>query len=109
MPRTVRSRENTDYIKNGVLINPSVPSAGDKVKIVYDGLLSKNGAVHVYAHIGFGSGWDYIQDIPMSKTGTGFETTVPVMKSDILNLAFKDCANHWDNNSGMNYSFDIIQ
>ncbi|NJD02351.1 MAG: carbohydrate-binding protein, partial [Ruminiclostridium sp.] len=40
---------------------------------------------------------------------TGFETTIPVMKADTLNVAFKDCANHWDNNSGMNYSFDVIQ
>ena len=109
MPRATKSvKENIDYIGNGVLINPSVPSAGDKVKIAYDGLLSKSGATHVFAHIGYGSRWENLQDVPMMKTGTGFETTIPVMKSDCLNVAFKDCANHWDNNSGMNYSFDVM-
>jgi hypothetical protein len=45
----------------------------------------------------------------MMRTGMGFETTVPVIKPDTLNVAFKDCANNWDNNSGMNYSFDVTQ
>jgi hypothetical protein len=110
MPRATKSvKENTDYISNGVLINPSTPSAGEKVKIVYDGLLSKSGATHVFARIGYGNRWENTQDVPMMKTGTGFETTIPVMKADTLNVAFKDCANHWDNNSGMNYSFDVVQ
>ena len=110
MPRVSKSvKENTDYISNGVVINPSVPSAGDKVKIVYDGLLSKSGATHVFARIGYGSLWENTQDVPMMKTSTGFETTIPVMKSDTLNVAFKDCANHWDNNSGLNYSFDVVE
>lgn len=102
-------RENTDYVDKGVVINPSVPAVGDKVKIVYDGLLSKSGASHVYAHIGFGNRWDNVQDVPMMKTPTGFEATLPVYSSDSINVAFKDCANNWDNNSGLNYSYDVVQ
>ena len=112
MPRVAKaatSGENTNYIKNGVVINPSAPSTGEKVKIIYDGLLSKSGATHVYARIGYGSRWENSQDVLMIKTGTGFETTIPVLRADTLNVAFKDCANHWDNNSGMNYSFDVVQ
>lgn len=103
------SKENMEYMQNGVAISPSIPSVGDKVQIVYDGLLSKSGATHVYAHIGFGNRWENEQDVPMMKTSVGFETTIPVVKSDIFNLCFKDCANHWDNNSGKNYSFDVTQ
>lgn len=106
---TKTAKENIEYVQKGVVINPSVPTVGDKVKIVYDGLLSKSGATHVYAHIGFGSRWDNLQDVPMMKTSTGFETTIPVYSTDSINLAFKDCANHWDNNSGMNYSYEVIQ
>lgn len=109
MPNISSSKPSSNYIANGVIINPSVASVGDKVKIAYDGLLSKCGATHVYAHVGYGSKWDGVQDIPMIKTSTGFETTLPVLKSDTINICFKDCANHWDNNSGINYSFDVIE
>lgn len=98
---------NTDYISNGVTMSPPVPSAGDKVKITYDGLLAKSGAHHLYAHVGYGSRWSDSSDIQMIKTSTGFEATLPVRDADSLNIAFKDCANNWDNNSGKNYSFDI--
>jgi Carbohydrate binding domain (family 25). len=110
MPRTTKvAKENTDYVQKGVVINPTVPNVGEQVKVVYDGLLSKSGATHVYAHVGFGSRWDNLQDIPMMRTSTGFETTLPVYNADRINLAFKDCANNWDNNSGMNYSYDVTQ
>lgn len=98
---------NSSYIDKGVYISPSAPSAGDKVKIVYDGLLAKCGATDVFAHVGFGSKWENIYDYRMQKTSTGFEVTVPVLKTDTLNVAFKDCANNWDNNSGNNYSFQL--
>lgn len=108
MPRAVKSKVTGNYFGSGVIITPSAASVGDKVKIVYDGLLSKSGATHVYAHVGFGNRWESVQDIPMIKTDTGFETTLPVLKSDTINVCFKDCANHWDNNSGLNYTFDVV-
>ena len=108
MPRTTISKGN-EYIHNGVAISPAVPSAGESVKIMYDGLLAKSGANDVFAHVGFGSKWEKVSDYRMNKTSTGFETTIPVLNSTTLNIAFKDCANNWDNNSGRNYVFDIAQ
>lgn len=105
MPRGTKT--NSEYMPNGISIKPSVPSTGDKLTIMYDGILSKSGASHIYAHVGFGSSWSNIYDYPMTRTVTGFETTIPVTEADTLNICFKDCANNWDNNSGMNYSFDV--
>ena len=104
-----KANKNNEYLSSGITISPSVPSTGDKAKIAYDGLLSKNGAADVYARVGFGSNWDSLYDYRMVKTATGFETSIPVKTSDTLNVCFKDCANNWDNNSGRNYSFDVAQ
>ncbi len=104
-----RASKNSEYMSNGVIITPAVPTSGEKVKIMYDGLLSKSGATHIYAYVGFGPTWDSSSYYMMNKKNTGFEATLPVLNSDTLNLCFKDCANNWDNNSGRNYSFDINQ
>lgn len=100
---------STEYLKNGVSISPSIPSAGDKAKIEYSGLLAQSGAHHVYAHVGYGSKWDNLYDYPMSRTDKGFEVNIPVLKADMLNICFKDCANNWDNNAGKNYTFDTMK
>jgi hypothetical protein len=106
--KTATAQKNS-YIVNGVSISPAVPTAGKKVKVMYDGLLAKSGAAHVYARVGFGNKWDNLYDFQMDRTEMGFETTIPVLKSDSMNLCFKDCANNWDNNSGANYTFMIVQ
>ena len=103
------SANNNEYMSNGISISPTVVSPGEKVKIVYDGILAKSGANHVYAKVGYGNRWENESFFQMSRSSTGFETTIPVSMSDTLNLVFKDCANNWDNNSGRNYSFDVIQ
>ncbi|HHW49686.1 MAG TPA: carbohydrate-binding protein [Clostridiaceae bacterium] len=116
MPRVARNNTvsneittNNNYLENGVSISPVIPTVGEKVKIKYDGLLSKCGATHVYAHVGYGSNWDNVYDYQMTKTGTGFEVSIPVSKPGTLNVCFKDCANNWDNNSGKNYSFNVAR
>ena len=43
----------------------------------------------------------------MEKIDNGFEVNVLVRNSDTLNIAFRDAAANWDNNSGDNYSFGI--
>jgi hypothetical protein len=108
MPRASKAKTLSNYLQSGVVISPPAASVGDKVRLVYDGLLSKSGATHIYAHVGFGPRWENVQDIPMIKTDIGFETTLPVLKQDSINVCFKDCANHWDNNSGLNYTFDVV-
>ncbi len=98
---------NNEYQENGIIIQPAEPLPNETVKIVYNGLLAKSGATHVLAHVGFGQKWAYVHDYSMKKTANGFETDVTVQHADTLNIAFKDCATNWDNNSGQNYSFDI--
>lgn len=109
MSRSIRESSNSEFMSNGVSLIPSVPSAGDNVKVLYDGILSKSGATDVLARVGFGDSWQNTYDYRMVRSSTGFEATIPVSSSDSLNIAFKDCANNWDNNSGKNYSFDIIR
>jgi len=98
---------NAEYQKNGIFIQPTTLLPNHTVKIVYDGLLAKSGASHVLAHVGFGENWDHAHDYLMERKSNGFETAVTLQHADTLNIAFKDCATNWDNNSGKNYSFDI--
>jgi hypothetical protein len=104
-----RASKNNEYLQNGITISPAVPTSGEKVKVQYDGILSKNGAMDVYVHMGYGNGWDKSSFFKMNKAITGFEASLPVEYGDTMNLCFKDSANNWDNNLGKNYSFDVSQ
>jgi hypothetical protein len=112
MPRTGQSpiTESNQYITSGITITPEVPTAGESVRVIYDGLLAKSGASDVLAHVGFGNTWENVFDYRMVKTTTGFEATIQVpSNTNNFNVCFKDCANNWDNNSGINYSFYVTQ
>lgn len=89
------------YEQNGI----HVYSSSDRIKVVYDGLLHRSGATDIYAHVGLGSKWSNPYDYKMHKTMGGFEAMIPVTNDESLHIAFKDCANNWDNNSGDNYHF----
>lgn len=95
------------YYENGVLITPNVVATGDTATVTYKGLLKNSGADSVYMHVGFGENWRNTRDIRMNRTNEGFEASVPVTEYDKLNIAFKDSANNWDNNSGRNYRFEV--
>lgn len=98
----------SDYADNGVFITPSEFTIGDRVRVTYNGLLAKSGASEIYAHIGYGTQkWQNITDLKMTRTAEGFEAVFPVTSNSKLNIAFKDSANNWDNNSGKNYTFKI--
>ncbi|MCX7711222.1 MAG: carbohydrate-binding protein [Clostridia bacterium] len=112
MPRTGQQAvtANNQFIANGITISPDAPVAGESVRVIYDGLLAKSGASDVLAHVGFGDKWENVFDYRMVKTVTGFEATIQVpSNTNTLNVCFKDCANNWDNNSGMDYSFGVSQ
>ncbi|MCX7745890.1 MAG: carbohydrate-binding protein [Clostridia bacterium] len=96
-----------NYVNNGVIITPNVVAEGDKATFLYKGLLFKSGADYVYMRAGYGDDWRSTTDIKMNPTGEGFEASLPVTERDKLNVVFKDSANNWDNNSGMNYSFKV--
>jgi hypothetical protein len=102
-----KAQQNLEYMHKGVTISPASPVVGDKVKILYDGALSKNGAAEVFAHIGYGQGLDNEQEVPMVRSGTCFEATVPALKEDFMKVSFHDPLNNLDDNAGNWYNFDI--
>ncbi|HBR03899.1 MAG TPA: hypothetical protein DD738_14970 [Ruminiclostridium sp.] len=79
-----------------------------QAKINYSGLLAKNGAQDVFGVYGFGSNqkWEDVSTLTFNKESEGsFATTVPIEQGKNINFAFRDSAENWDNNSGMNYTF----
>ena len=101
--RTSATTAKNPYKNNGLTVSPLNFNAGDKIKVTYNGLLSQSGADDVYAHIGWGDTWENVNDIKMSKTKSGFTTTITAYNS-ALNLCFKDTSDNWDNNNGCNYT-----
>ncbi len=97
------------YEDNGVELSKGSISAGDEVTLVYSGLLAKNGADMVYAHIGYGEDWQEKDYLPMQREEGIFKTTIKVSSYDSLNIAFKDGGDNWDNNSQANYSFRVAK
>lgn len=95
-----------NYIPNGVKLD----TEGGKLRLSYNGLLAKSGAQDVYAVVNYGSNkyWDDVKYYPMNNVGRNtFEALLPINGDTSINVAFKDGANNWDNNSGKNYSFNV--
>lgn len=78
-----------------------------QAKVTYNGLLVKSGANEVFGVLGFGSNqsWENVSTTNFNKFGNDFEALISVEQGKNVNLAFKDSAGNWDNNSGMNYTF----
>lgn len=93
----------------GITVDPMPITAGQQVTILYNGLLADSGADQVYLHMGYGLSniWNNVQTVRMSHTGYGWEKSVSVTDTSRLNICFKDSANNWDNNNGVNWSFEI--
>lgn len=100
-------QQNFEYVENGVAISPAAPMVGDRITIIYDGILSKKGATGINVHLGYGANMENEQDIPMTRSETYFETTIPALRESYLKLSFRDQLNNVDDNSGNYYSFDI--
>lgn len=80
---------------------------GEKTAVKYKGLLNKNGADKVYLHYGF-DGWKNVQTVEMEEAQNGmFFTHVKVDGNEEINFCFKDAANNWDNNNGINWTTEI--
>jgi len=63
----------------------------------------------VYAHYGF-DGWNNVQTLEMSQHSydASWSTLIKVSEDiSSLDLAFRDDSGKWDNNWGMNWSFDL--
>lgn len=93
------------YSKAGVTFEKLSETQG---KINYSGLLAKSGAQEVHGVYGFGSNqnWEAVTTLDLKKEGGDtFQAIIPVEQGKNINIAFKDSADNWDNNSGMNYTF----
>lgn len=93
----------------GLVVDPVPITAGEEITILYNGLLSSSGADQVYLHCGYGTSnaWNDVQSVKMDKTERGWVKKFTVDNSSRFNICFKDSANNWDNNNGINWSFEI--
>ncbi len=93
------------YSKSGVAFEKLSETQGE---ISYSGLLAKSGAQEVHGVYGFGSNqnWEEVSILQFKKEDQdSFKAVIPIEQGKNINIAFKDSAENWDNNSGMNYTF----
>lgn len=93
----------------GVNVYPTPITVGEHVNIVYNGLLAQSGAQEVYLRMGFGDSYDWhnVNELKMLHTGRGWEQTMQIKDPSRLNFCFRDNAFNWDNNNGLNWSYEI--
>ncbi len=95
------------YADNGLILSKASLTVGDEIEISYSGLLAKSGADQIFAHVGYGENWDNKEFILMENEGGVFKVAYKILFSGVLNIAFKDRGDNWDNNSSNNYSFKV--
>ena len=95
-----------ELVKN-IFFNTDKLVENSKVKISYKGKFFQDASEEVYFHYGFGSNWDNVEDIQMSKTDLGFQAEVELASAETFNFCFFNEKGEWDNNNGNNYSFQI--
>lgn len=92
----------------GFSISPVPSKTGETVKIRYHGLLAGSGADQVFLHTGYGTGpWQSIYDYRMDKVGNEWKKNIKIDREGQFNFCFKDSADNWDNNNGLNWSYTI--
>ncbi len=97
------------FIDRRVAVDPVPLASKKKGTIMYRGLLSVSGADSVYLYAGYGDNWENTHLVPMTKVDdVTWSTDVTVEGDKRLNFCFKDSADHWDNNSGLNWGVEIV-
>jgi hypothetical protein len=88
---------------------PEFPKKGTTTQIGYRGILTEHGADKVYLHYGT-DGWKSPKTVPMQIRFDGsFVTDIVCNAEKSIDFCFKDSADHWDNNSGMNWMLPIVR
>ncbi len=100
------NKESDENYSKGVIFT----TIGNQVKLVYDGLLAQSGATQVYAVVNTRDEKHLLSTSTYPMKGTNqktFELSIPASTKTLINVAFKDSASNWDNNSGQDYSYYI--
>ena len=95
-----------ELVKN-IFFNTDKLIENSRVKISYTGKFFQEGCQNVYAHYGFGSEWENVNEIEMEKTELGFQTEIELQEGETFNMCFRNEENEWDNNEGQNYIFPL--
>lgn len=110
----LREREGVaGEVDDGVYVKPTPITYGQQCTIWYSGLLARHGADQVYLHYGFGPGvWKDVRDVPMRRVGwvgdtALWEANLQAKGFGTLEFCFHDSADHWDNNNGHNWVYQI--
>jgi len=80
----------------------------DNVKLLYNGVLTKNDSKDIFAVLNYGNINDLKEGkfIPMNATNTNmYELIIQATDSKCLNLSFRDGKDNYDDNSGRGYVF----
>lgn len=104
-------KNTTSTCDLGIQVEPDKVRTHSVVEVNYNGILAQSGADEVYIHCGssYTNDWHDVQDVKMTKkTGDTFTANILVQDGSTFNLCFRDSSNNWDNNSGENYTFKII-
>lgn len=101
--------KSVSEVDGGVTVAPVPVILSEDITVQYRGLLAQSGAQQLYLHMGYGNDnqWQFVSDLPMEKTGSAWETTFEVKDDSRLHFCFKDDADHWDTNSGTNWSLKV--
>ncbi|MGE5416195.1 MAG: carbohydrate-binding protein [Acidobacteriota bacterium] len=96
-------------IESGVITTPVPLKKNSTVHVIYSGMLSDHGADQVYMHSGYGAShdWYWVNEQAMDRNRWGWEAVVDIHGDHRFNFCFRDSADHWDNNSGHNWSYEI--
>ena len=93
------------YTDNGV----DIQQVQKAIRIMYTGILVSKDANRIEVLVGYGNNlkWEDVQSFTLIKIDDQtFEAIIPVYRAGNINVAFKDDADNWDNNEGMNYTFE---
>jgi len=93
----------------GVVVDPTPITVGEEITVLYDGLLAASGSTQIFLHVEYGDSneWRNVQDLRMSRTGWGWVKTLQIPDDNRFNFCFHDGYCNWDNNNGINWSFQI--
>ena len=94
-------------LTKNIFFNTDKLLQNSKVKLSYTGKFFDDGSSEVYLHYGFGTYWDGVSEILMTKTDIGFQAEIDLIESDTFNFCLKNQNNEWDNNYGENYIFNL--